>query len=830
MKNYLGWLLCLASTQALATTQPELNQLGRTLIVSYQVQNNIAQVPCSTDIMEGKCFTAQLTLSTQDIPVTTGTSLYFSHMSPIADVEANNATITVTHINGDLHRIDFLEEVNTNTSIAINIKAPFWHASRSDVMPNYYLVSGELEPVVIDSTRLQHRADSQLPVAGHALSWTKPEQYRRNKDDALPFETARYDYDQAPAQWTVESRNRVIPQVVSQSEQLGFVNLTGIRLPQQLPALLAWQPLLAQFGLSVGEQTDYTPVDVRINGNDFNSLDAYRLTVSETGIAIEAASEHAAGYALITLAQLVDPQTKRINYTHVDDSPRFDYRGVHIDIARNFNGKQVLTTIIEQMAILKLNKLHLHISDDEGWRLEIPGLPELTDIGAYRCHDLSEQQCLLPQLGAGPHRNSPNNGYLTIADYQQLLVQANNLGIEVIPSFDMPGHVRAAVKSMQVRYNKLMAQGKPEQARMYLLTEPGDPSQYRSIQFYNDNTLNPCVDSTYRFLDKVLNELKVMHAEAGVPLRTYHMGADETAGAWTQSPACLASGVDQENLTGMFIERVVKLGNRYGLTMAGWSDGMDKALPALTNSQIQVNVWDTLFWGATKTVSHWLHAKVPTVLSLPDVLYFDFPYQNNPLEPGYYWAAKSVSLRKVFEFMPEDMHQMAQLWTDRMGNAYEDSPVSGDYPIAGMQSQLWTEVTRTPDSVEYMLFPRLLAFAERAWHQADWEGKVTQPSFASDVNNDYASFAHTMATQHYPRLIAHDINVRVPPPGVKQENEQLFLRALLPNLALEYSPDGVHWHRYSAPLRKGEAMMVRARVLHTDKTSRVVQLDSPLAQ
>ena len=89
MKNYLGWLLCLASTQALATTQPELNQLGRTLIVSYQVQNNIAQVPCSTDIMEGKCFTAQLTLSTQDIPVTQGTSLYFSHMSPIADVEAN---------------------------------------------------------------------------------------------------------------------------------------------------------------------------------------------------------------------------------------------------------------------------------------------------------------------------------------------------------------------------------------------------------------------------------------------------------------------------------------------------------------------------------------------------------------------------------------------------------------------------------------------------------------------------------------------------------------------------------------------------------------------
>ena len=104
---------------------------------------------------------------------------------------------TVSHINGDLHRIDFLEEVNTNTSIAINIKAPFWHASRSDVMPNYYLVSGELEPVVIDSTRLQHRTDSQLPVAGHALSWTKPEQYRRNKDDALPFETARYDYDQA---------------------------------------------------------------------------------------------------------------------------------------------------------------------------------------------------------------------------------------------------------------------------------------------------------------------------------------------------------------------------------------------------------------------------------------------------------------------------------------------------------------------------------------------------------------------------------------------------------------------------------------------------------
>ena len=172
------------------------------------------------------------------------------------------------------------------------------------------------------------------------------------------------------------------------------------------------------------------------------------------------------------------------------DNPRFGFRGVHVDLSRNFLGKDVVMHLIEQMFQLKLNKLHLHLADDEGWRLEIPALPELTQIGAYRCFELAEEQCLLPQLGSGPFREQPTNGFLTTDEYKDILRFAHERQIEVIPSFDMPGHARAAVKAMEARYRKYKALEQTEKAEEFLLSDFLDDTEYLSVQFYKDNTVN----------------------------------------------------------------------------------------------------------------------------------------------------------------------------------------------------------------------------------------------------------------------------------------------------------------------------------------------------
>ena len=135
---------------------------------------------------------------------------------------------------------------------------------------------------------------------------------------------------------------------------------------------------------------------------------------------------------------------------------------------------------------------------------------------------------------------APASGYLTRADYIEILKAAKARQIEVIPSFDMPGHSRAAILAMKARARRLIAEGKPEEAARYRLDEPDDKTVYSSIQHYNDNTLNVCLPSTYAFIGTVIDSLKAMHQEAGLPLRIYHIGADETAGAWKDLPACHA--------------------------------------------------------------------------------------------------------------------------------------------------------------------------------------------------------------------------------------------------------------------------------------------------
>jgi hexosaminidase len=203
---------------------------------------------------------------------------------------------------------------------------------------------------------------------------------------------------------------------------------------------------------------------------------------------------------------------------------------MHLDVARNFHGDKTVQKLMDMMSFYKLNKFHFHMTDDEGWRIEIPDLPELTGVGAHRGHTLSESECLLPSYGSGSDPKDPTssgNGFYSRQEFIGLWGYAATRHIEVIPAIDFPGHARAAVRAMEVRYDHFKALGDMAKANEYLLTDWNDTSEYESVQLWKRNVVNIGLDSSYRFIEKVVDELMGMYAEAGVELSTIHVGGDE---------------------------------------------------------------------------------------------------------------------------------------------------------------------------------------------------------------------------------------------------------------------------------------------------------------
>src|SRR6185503_6656174 len=300
-----------------------------------------------------------------------------------------------------------------------------------------------------------------------------------------------------------------------------------------------------------------------------SSPEAYTLAVDpQQGIRIRGASAAGVFYGLQSLRSLlpaVPVPDKGVALTSlaVTDAPRFAYRGFMLDVARNFQPKASVLRTIDLMARYKLNVLHLHLTDDEGWRVEIAGLPELTRIGARRGHTLDSKQWLQPAYGSGGQVDRPfGSGFFSRADYVEIVRYAAARHIEVIPEIEMPGHARAAIKSMA---------GNPE----YHLTDPNDTSKYRSVQGYPDNVMDPALETTYAFIDKVVTELAAMHREAGTQLRNIHMGGDEVPrGVWTGSPAAQAL-IQSNGLTGVddlwfvFYGRVAEILQNHALVPSG---------------------------------------------------------------------------------------------------------------------------------------------------------------------------------------------------------------------------------------------------------------------
>jgi hexosaminidase len=501
----------------------------------------------------------------------------------------------------------------------------------------------------------------------------------------------------------------------------------------------------------------------------------------------------------------------------VVDAPRFGYRGLHVDVARNFQPKATVLRVIDLMARYKLNTLHFHLTDDEGWRIEIPSLPELTQVGSQRGHTLDSSGFLPPSYGSGPDTGRPyGSGFFTTSDYTEILKYAAARHIEVMPEIEMPGHARAAIKAMEARFRRLSATGNQTAARQYRLIDPDDASVYTSAQLYHDNVLNPALDSAYAFIERVVDDLAAVHKAAGVPLKNLHVGGDEVpAGVWEKSPAALAhiqanhlASVD--DLWFVFYGRVEQILKRHGITPSGWEemgvrktrlDGVSKLIPnpGFADRGWRTFVWNNVpGWGAEDLAYRLANSGYKVVLSPVSNLYLDMAYNRNPEEPGLFWGG-FVDIDKPFDFIPFDYYKNAK--EDVRGNPLSPGVFSGkdrltDYGrqnIIGVEACLWSETSHEDGRYEYMLMPKLLGFAERAWApDPDWAREGNADKAAALYRKAWSRFVTTVGTRELPRLDRDGfvVNYRIPTPGLKIATGAVLANLQLPGFTLRYTTDG----------------------------------------
>ena len=836
----LGWA---GAALAGNLNQAQLNELARSAELRFAPVSNLA-------LGNGQ-FQAQMSLHNRSavaLPAGKGDWRIYLHSVRKLN-ETQVAGLQIKHVQGDLHALEptpAFAGLAAGASLELPYSGGNWLVSYSDFMPRAFIAQPGLEPAVFANTDTEDLSQFVAPFA-------RPEQQLRFANDSYPIITPalRYQENLAVNAAAKGELLGIIPTPAQVKYRKGSITLDASWQIQYAGSLTPEAKYLAEqlkaYGLALTAVADHQPAQgklIRLQLGEQGAAEGYSLSIAKDAIVIRGQDNAGAFYGVQSLLSLL-PAARAASYSlpllEAKDQPRFPWRGMHYDMGRNFHGKAVTLRLIEQMARYKLNKLHLHLTEDEGWRLEIPGLPELTQVGAFRCFDLTEQSCLLTQLGTGPHKSGSGNGYYSVEDFVEILKFAAARHIEVIPEIDMPGHARAAVKAMEARHQRLLKAGDKAGAEQFLLSDPADKSQYLTVQNYTDNSINVCLDSTYAFADKVIYELQQMYRKAGLKLATFHMGGDEVgAGSWVASPACQQLFASREGVAGpadlkpYFVARLAQITHQRGLALAGWEDGLmydpnnTFNRSAFANERVLANAWDNIWeWGVADRAYRLANAGYQVVLSAGTHLYFDHPYEASPEERGYYWAARYTSTAKVFGFMPDHFYANADKTRDGSPIDNLEALVGRPLPklekpenLLGMQGQVWSETIRTASQLEQMIYPRLMALGERAWHRASWEGD--KPDTAAR-NRAWAEFAYALSQRELPKLAAAGADFYLPPPGAVIESGQLLANSALPGLMVEYSLDGGQsWQPYNGAVAvANNQVQLRSRL--GDKVSRVAR-------
>lgn len=396
--------------------------------------------------------------------------------------------------------------------------------------------------------------------------------------------------------------------------------------------------------------------------------DAYRLEVTPDRITVYAADAAGAFYALQSLVQMAGPDgSSDIQCCVIDDVPRFEYRGLHFDVSRHFRSKEFLMKQMDAMAMLKLNRMHLHLTDGAGWRIEIDGYPRLTDFAAWRPYRKWSDWWVSDRHYCEKDVPGAYGGYYTREDIEEILAYAAQRHIEVIPEIEMPGHSEEVIAA----YPELSCSGK----------------QYGSGDFC------PGKEATFTFLEDVLSEIMELF-----PSEYIHIGGDEASkSSWKTCPDCCRrmqeEGLeDVDELQSYLIHRIEEFVNSKGRKIIGWDEILQGGLAP--NATV-------MSWRGTEGGIAAMKSGHDVIMTPGAFCYLDYtqdaPFKE-PVSIGGY-----IPLSKTYSYEPAEP-------------GLTEAELSH---LLGVQGNLWAEYIPDDSHAEYMYYPRAFAIAEIGWSRPE---------------------------------------------------------------------------------------------------------------
>ena len=689
---------------------------------------------------------------------------------------------------------------------------------------------------------------SPLPVALKALPLPSPESMSGYPDATKIYES-NLRLGGAPTLVQSDILPSVKKAVAIEGDNVVLEGKVALVFPENFAgeAKLLKEKLTGLYGLEVvGNASVKIVLEELLDRKEAVNDEYYTINIGDNLIKISAATPHGIFNGTQTLlSMLKGKQTPYLlEAVSIRDYPDLAYRGQMIDIARNFTAPENLKKLVDIFASYKLNVLHFHFCDDEAWRLEIPGLEELTAVGSRRGHTTDESQCLYPCYDGGydPDAKTVGNGYYSREEFIDLLKYAAERHVRIVPEIESPGHARAAIVSMKARYNKYF-ETDPGKATEYMLSEPEDTSRYVSVQYYTDNVMNVALPSTYRFMEKVIQELNAMYQEAGLSLFTVHLGGDEVPrGVWMGSPKCQElmkkKGMTKaHDLSEYFITQMADVMQKNGLKFSGWQEvalgHTEEAHQQLRGQAAGVYCWNTVP-GSDEVVYQTANNGYPVILCNVGNFYMDMAYNGHPDERGLDWGGyvdESVS----FSMLPFSIYR--SLRVDMAGNPIDLGNAEkgktalteiGKKHIMGVQGQLFAETIRSFDGVEYLLFPKILGLAERGWNAHPvWEnlsGVREQQAF----NQALALYYEKISKSEMPYWAKNGINFRLPQPGLLVKDGNLYANVAIDGAEVRYTTDGSEPTAQSTlwkePVKCG-SLVVKAKTFYQGKESLTIILN-----
>lgn len=749
----------------------------------------------------------------------TGWKIYFNLGKRVTTVSGTQQ-LEIKHVNGGLYYIspgkDF-KSLAPGENLDQQFISNSWVVNSSDAPQGFYLVWDHspgtgipLKEVKISTPKDQHKmdrfaGDKELTQAQLYLS---NERGKTEKSSLPKIFPTPLSYTETPGHFKLDHSVTLVSDPDFDNEAQLFA--------EELKSITGKRPLVSN--------SPKNPGTIRLKRDAAIKKDEYSLKVTPAGIIISANGPKEIHYGIQSLKVMLDPsayadQGKKkallVKCVTVVDRPAFGFRAIMLDVARNFQSKEEVMKLIDLLSLYKLSTLHLHLNDDEGWRLQINALPELTSVGAQRGHGLNEQESLMPAYGSGPIAGqSSGSGFYSRADFIEILKYAARRHINIIPEIETPGHARAAIVSMQARYNKIIKSGDTLKAKQYLLRDMADSSVYRSVQQWNDHVMDVSMPSVYNFLETVTDEIIELYKLAGAPLQTIHYGGDEVpAGVWTGSPsvnAFKATHPEVKNAADLwdyFFSRIAAMLDKRKLYLSGWEEtALRKSTvagekkwqpnPLFLDKNFHVNVWNNMS-GNEDLAYRLANSGYKVILSFVTNFYFDMAYVREFDEPGFNWGG-FINLEQAYKFIPFDY--LKNQHTDYVNRPLPQSMLKkfepltevGRQNIYGIQGLLWTETVKTAERLEYMYLPRLLALSERAWASTpEWTTIQDTLKAKQLYERDWYKFS-TSVGRELNRLdhFAGGFEYRIPTPAIILRDGMVSANTDVPGFEIRYTTDG----------------------------------------